>query len=47
MAIIKGKVIEKGGVNISTVGGQFSESMRSRILVLKRIQIIGLQELAL
>ena len=31
MAIIKGKVIEKGGVNISTVGGQFSESMRSRI----------------
>ena len=31
IAIIKGKVIEKGGVNISTVGGQFSESMRSRI----------------
>ena len=31
MGIIKGKIIEKGGVNISTVSGKFSEKMRSRI----------------
>ena len=36
MAIMKGKVIEKGGVNISTVGGQFSESMRSKCSNTKR-----------
>ena len=33
MAIIKGKVIEKGGVNISTVGGQFSERVSSEKLL--------------
>jgi len=31
MGSIKGDVIEKGGVNISTVSGKFSEKMRSRI----------------
>ena len=31
MGSIKSKVIEKGGVNISTVSGEFSEQMRSRI----------------
>lgn len=31
MGSIKGGVIEKAGVNISTVSGQFSEKMRSRI----------------
>ena len=29
--IIKGEIIEKGGVNISTVSGEFSDKMRSRI----------------
>ena len=32
MSIIKGNVIEKGGVNISTVSGKFSEKMQQRIL---------------
>ena len=32
MSIIKGDVIEKGGVNISTVSGKFSEKMQQRIL---------------
>ena len=31
MGSIKGKIIEKGGVNISTVSGEFSDRMRSRI----------------
>ena len=31
MSLIKGDLIEKGGVNISTVSGDFSEKMRSRI----------------
>ena len=31
MASLKGNIIEKGGVNISTVSGEFSEKMRSRI----------------
>ena len=31
MGSIKGKIIEKGGVNISTVSGEFSDKMRSRI----------------
>ena len=31
MSIIKGNVIEKGGVNISTVAGEFSEKMQQRI----------------
>ncbi len=31
MSIIKGKIIEKGGVNISTVSGEFSEKMQQRI----------------
>ena len=31
MASLKGDVIEKGGVDISTVSGEFSEKMRSRI----------------
>ena len=31
MTKIKGDIIEKGGVNISTVGGEFSENMQNRI----------------
>ena len=31
MSIIKGDLIEKGGVNISTVSGKFSEEMQQRI----------------
>ena len=31
MSIIKGNIIEKGGVNISTVSGHFSEKMQQRI----------------
>ena len=31
MGSIRGKIVEKGGVNISTVSGQFSEEMRQRI----------------
>jgi len=31
MSIIKGNTIEKGGVNISTVSGKFSEKMQQRI----------------
>ena len=31
MSIIKGDLIEKGGVNISTVSGKFSEKMQQRI----------------
>ena len=31
MSIIKGDLIEKGGVNISTVSGKFSDKMSSRI----------------
>ena len=31
MSKIKGKVIEKGGVNISTVGGTFNETMRESV----------------
>ena len=31
MGSIKGSIIEKGGVNISTVSGKFSDEMRSRI----------------
>ena len=31
MSVIKGNVIEKGGVNISTVAGKFSEKMQQRI----------------
>ena len=31
MCIIKGDLIEKGGVNISTVSGKFSEKMQQRI----------------
>ena len=31
MSIIKGNLIEKGGVNISTVSGKFSEKMQQRV----------------
>ena len=31
MSVLKGNVIEKGGVNISTVAGKFSEKMQQRI----------------
>ena len=31
MTKIKGDIIEKGGVNISTVGGEFSKNMQNRI----------------
>ena len=31
MGSIRGKIVEKGGVNISTVSGQFSEEVRQRI----------------
>ena len=31
MGSVKGNVIEKGGINISTVSGEFSEKMQSRI----------------
>ena len=31
MSVIKGKVIEKGGVNVSTVAGKFSDKMQQRI----------------
>ena len=31
MSIMKGNIIEKGGVNISTVSGKFSEKMQQRI----------------
>ena len=31
MSIIKGDLIEKGGVNISTVAGKFSEKMQQRV----------------
>ena len=31
MGSIKGKIIEKGGVNISTVSGNFSKKMQKRI----------------
>ena len=30
-AVLGGEIVEKGGVNISTVSGQFSEEMRQRI----------------
>ena len=31
MSVIEGSIIEKGGVNISTVSGEFSETMQKRI----------------
>ena len=46
MSVIKGNVIEKGGVNISTVAGKFSEKMQQRIPGADKILVIGLQALA-
>ena len=40
MSKIKGNIIEKGGVNISTVSGTFNENMRDAIPGAKKIQII-------
>ena len=47
MGSIRGKIVEKGGVNISTVSGQFSEEMRQRIPGAKRILNTGQLELVL
>ena len=47
MSKIKGPVIEKGGVNISSVYGEFNSEMQNKYLELKKILNIKLQELVL
>ena len=47
MSKIKGPVIEKGGVNISTVYGEFNSEMQNKIPGAKKILNIRLQELVL
>ena len=41
MSIIKGDLIEKGGVNISTVSGKFSEKMQKLISRFISISVLG------
>ena len=42
MGSIKGKIIEKGGVNISTVSGNFSKKMQKEFRGQRMILAIGL-----
>ena len=43
MSVLEGSIIEKGGVNISTVSGEFSETMQKEFCVQRKTPPTGQQ----